>query len=99
MPMPEAQAALESIAANVRRIRTRVGLTQEALAEVGGFDVRFVQKIERAKLNVSVETLVRLALALDVTPGVLLRTAVLEPPKPGRPKRRRATRYARPKRS
>jgi transcriptional regulator with XRE-family HTH domain len=88
MPTPGAQQYLDYIAANLRRVRARLGLTQQDLEERTGFDIRFVQKAERGRLNFSVETLVRFAEALDVTPAELMRKAKLAPPKAGRPSRK-----------
>lgn len=78
------------IAANVRRLREKRGLSQERFAELAGLDSRFAQRVERGRLNFSIETLVRLAAALDTTPGALLRPAKLSPAKPGRPRRKSA---------
>lgn len=86
----EAAALLGYIAANVRRLREKRGLSQERFAEVAGLDFRFTQRVERGRLNFSIETLVRLAAALDTTPGALLRPAKLSPPKPGRPRKKPA---------
>jgi transcriptional regulator with XRE-family HTH domain len=83
-------AQLESIGANVRRLRTRVGvgLTQEKLAEKAGLDYAWLRKLERGKVDLRIQTLVRIANALAVKPGVLLRAAKLEEAKPGRPRNR-----------
>lgn len=79
---------LQSIAANVRRTRLRRGLTQEALAESAGQDLSYLQRVERGATNLSVGVLLALANALDVTPGLLVRTAHLPPVKRGRPPKR-----------
>jgi transcriptional regulator with XRE-family HTH domain len=80
---------LESIAANVRRRRVGLGLTQERLSEIAGFDVRFLQRIERGDVHMRIETLLRLAAAVGVRPETLLRASALEPARPGRPRARR----------
>lgn len=80
---------LESIAANVRRRRVGLGLTQEGLSEITGFDVRFVQRIERGDVHMRIETLLRLADAVGVKPETLIRASVLEPARPGRPRAKR----------
>ncbi len=85
----ETSVVLGHIAANVRRLREKRLLSQEKFAEHAGLDARFTQRVERGRLNFSIETLVRLAAALDTTPGALLRPAKLSPPKPGRPRKRR----------
>jgi transcriptional regulator with XRE-family HTH domain len=83
-----ARVVLRYVAANTRRLRARRDFTQEELAEATGLDTRFVQRVERGTINMSIETLVRIADGLGVLPGALLRTAHLPRPRPGRPKRR-----------
>lgn len=56
-----------ALARRIRERRKALGLTQEGLAERGEFDPRHVQKLEAAELNVSLETLCRLATALKMT--------------------------------
>jgi transcriptional regulator with XRE-family HTH domain len=89
MPGGGPQAYLDYIAANVRRLRLRLGLTQDELAARTRFDPRMFQRIERAKLDLKMSTFVRLAEALGVSPSALLRRARLAPPRPGRPPTRR----------
>jgi transcriptional regulator with XRE-family HTH domain len=84
--------ALKWVAANVRAIRERRGLTQEKLAEVADLDERRIQRVERAEVDVGIVALMALARALEVPPGRLLRPARFEVPRPGRPSRRRPTR-------
>ena len=50
----------------MRRLRIARGLTQEADAERAGLVTRHLQKIEAAEVNVTLHTLVRLALTLGV---------------------------------
>lgn len=87
MPEPRLQVLLDSVAGNVRRLRQRKALTQEALAEAAGFDSRFLQRVERGEVNMRLETLARLATALGVPPGGLLKAAALPAARPGRPRR------------
>jgi transcriptional regulator with XRE-family HTH domain len=82
----ETQEQLESIAANVRRLRARLGLSQAAFAEKAGFNVRWLQDVEVAKVDLRIQTLVRLASALEVQPARLLRRATLQVGRPGRPR-------------
>jgi transcriptional regulator with XRE-family HTH domain len=79
---------LRSIAANVRQARNRRGMTQEALAERAGQDLSYLQRIERGSTNLSARVLLALAMALDVPPSLLVRTARLAPAKRGRPPKR-----------
>jgi transcriptional regulator with XRE-family HTH domain len=78
---------LDHIGANVHRLRVRRGMSQEALAEAADISARFLQRVERGKTNLGVVVLVRLAAALDVPPGVLLRRAALPEVKHGRPRK------------
>ena len=84
--MPPAEKRwLEYIAANVRRLRIKRGLTQEKLGEAVGLAPRYLQDVERGRSNISIAVLVRLADALGVDPRRLLRPAAPFPVKPGRP--------------
>jgi transcriptional regulator with XRE-family HTH domain len=76
---------LTSIAANVRRQRLERGLSQAQLAERADLELRQLQRIEQAVTNFGVVTLVRLADALGVRPGSLLRRAPLPATRKGRP--------------
>ena len=75
------------IGANVRRLRDAKEWSQARLAEAADLDVRYVQRIERGKVNLSTAVLVALATALNVKPGVLFRPAKLRPRVWGRPRR------------
>jgi transcriptional regulator with XRE-family HTH domain len=76
------------LAANIRRARARLDLTQEALAEKAGLGPVHLRNIERGVENVTLATLVAIADALEIAPGRLLRKAVLAPLRPGRPRTR-----------
>lgn len=79
------RAVLASIGANVRGLRMRRGLTQEALAEKCALEPRTVQAVERGRTNLSIAVLVSIASALDVDCRVLMRPGELQPPRAGRP--------------
>lgn len=83
---PRLATLLLYVAANVRRIRAKRHLTQEALAELAGLDLRFIQKIESGRAAVSLGALAAIADALAVKPGVLLKEAELPEVKRGRPR-------------
>jgi transcriptional regulator with XRE-family HTH domain len=85
-PQPD---PLESVAANLVRNRRRLGLTQADLAERAEMEVRQVQRAESGKIDVGIVTLVVLAKALEVAPGLLLRPARLVRAGPGRPRMKR----------
>lgn len=80
------------VAANIRRLRARQGLTQEELAEKASLGAVHVRSIERGVENVTLATLVAIADALGVPPGLLLRRAILPPLRPGRPRTRLSAR-------
>ncbi len=89
MPRARTQKYFDYIGANVSRARLRAGLTQEKLAEAADVDLRFLQRVERGRTNLSVSVLIALADALGVAPGSLLRRATLQEVRRGRPPRRR----------
>lgn len=60
------------VAWNVRKLRVKRGLSQEALAVDAGVDRSYVGRIERGVENPTVETLERLAVALDIPVAELL---------------------------
>jgi transcriptional regulator with XRE-family HTH domain len=67
-----AQRIRRRVAAQVRRLRAARGLTQEAAAERARLATRHLQKIEAAEVNVTLDTLVRVAEAFDVDVRALL---------------------------
>ena len=90
MPSARAGEFFRYIGANVHRGRVRLGMTQEGLAEKADLDLRFLQRVERGRTNLSVAVVVALAHALEVAPGSLFRKAKLTEPSRGRPARRTA---------
>lgn len=58
---------------NVRRIRQKKGLTQEAFADISGFSQQYISGLEQGKRNPTVITLYELASALGVSHLDLLR--------------------------
>jgi len=58
---------------NIKRLRTRIGLSQEQLAEAAGIHRTYVSSVERGERNLSVTNIYRLAQALNVDPRELLR--------------------------
>jgi transcriptional regulator with XRE-family HTH domain len=53
----------------VREIRKREGVSQESLADLAGLDRTYISDIENGKRNVSIETIFKIADALE-TPVV-----------------------------
>jgi ribosome-binding protein aMBF1 (putative translation factor) len=60
----------------VRQERTRRKLSQEQLAELAGVHRTYIGMIERAEKNITLESIEKLAKALDLPPGELLRSDV-----------------------
>lgn len=86
MPGDQSSVVLLYLAANVRRRRNALKLTQEAFAERAGIDLRFFRFVEQGVKDVAVSSLVRLATALNCEPAELLQPADPVERKPGRPK-------------
>lgn len=84
------------VGANVRRLREERGLTQEALAETAGLDVRQINRAEGGRHAMNLGTLVMLANALNVSPAALLQPANMPEIKRGRPRKRPAPADAAP---
>jgi transcriptional regulator with XRE-family HTH domain len=63
----------EIMATNLRRKRRDQQMTQEELAERAGLSARYVGAIELGDVSASVTVLGRIAEALGVEPGKLLR--------------------------
>jgi transcriptional regulator with XRE-family HTH domain len=61
-----------ALARNVRALRLQRKMSQEELADSAGLDRPSLSLLERALLNPTLETIVKLALALQVKPGELL---------------------------
>ncbi|MCA8051092.1 helix-turn-helix domain-containing protein [Burkholderia arboris] len=72
---PDPKAKLVSlrdvVAYNVRANRVAKSLSQEELGFAAGLDRTFISQVERARVNVSVDNIERLAIALDVDPARL----------------------------
>lgn len=63
---------LVNFAKKVRLRRHELGLTQEELAERADFHVNYIGGIERAERNASIESIVALAKALEISPKDLM---------------------------
>ena len=60
------------VARNLRRVRQQKGMSQEELADAAGINRNYVGMIERCENAASIDTLERLAKALEVDPAVFL---------------------------
>lgn len=57
----------DTLARNLRTIRSRSGLSQEALADLAGLHRTYVSSVERGERNISIDNIGRLAAALKVS--------------------------------
>lgn len=80
------------VAWNLRRLRVKRALSQEALAVDAGVDRSYVGRIERGIENPTVETLDRLASALEIPAAELLSIPKSTEKPPGTLKRGRKKR-------
>jgi transcriptional regulator with XRE-family HTH domain len=55
---------VKQFGANLRRERTKIGMSQEKLAELADLNIRTVQKIEAGDITILITTLLRLRHAL-----------------------------------
>ncbi|PBJ13083.1 helix-turn-helix domain-containing protein [Flavobacterium sp. ACN6] len=57
---------------HVRQIREKKGLSQQDLADDCGITQNQIGRIERAEINTTIKTLIKIANALDIEPKELL---------------------------
>jgi transcriptional regulator with XRE-family HTH domain len=70
---PEVDTPAARFGTNLRWARERAGLSQEALANEASVDRAAVSVFERGRRNPNLRTILRLARALELPPGVLVR--------------------------
>lgn len=86
---PEDLARL--VGARVAELRRERGMTQQALASTCKFGLRYVQRLERSGVNVTLATLAKLANAFAVEVVTLLTPpGEVTRPRRGRPRKIRA---------
>ncbi|MEK6614572.1 MAG: helix-turn-helix transcriptional regulator [Bacteroidota bacterium] len=58
---------------NIKKLRESKKLSQEELADLGGFDRTYISLVERGKRNLSLKNICRFAKALNVKPYELIK--------------------------
>lgn len=66
----------EIIGQNIRELRKRLNLSQQQMAEKAEISYKYLGEIERGVVNLSVEILMKISDALQITPDKLLQTTV-----------------------
>lgn len=61
------------LAANLKRLRSSAGLSQEELADRAGLHRTYISSVERGERNVTLENIFHLAAGLGVDPRELLK--------------------------
>ena len=56
----------------LRALRIERGLSQHKLAEIAGLDKNYITESERGFINPTLETILKIARALDIEPGELV---------------------------
>jgi transcriptional regulator with XRE-family HTH domain len=59
----------KKLGARIRELRLSAGITQEQLGEKASLNYKFIGELERGRVNVSLDSLVKIASALGVKPG------------------------------
>jgi transcriptional regulator with XRE-family HTH domain len=70
---PDGPTPAARFGSNLRWARQRAALSQEALANEAGVDRAAISVFERGRRNPNLRTVLRLARAMELPPGVLLR--------------------------
>jgi transcriptional regulator with XRE-family HTH domain len=73
--MPKSSFLRRSFAANLRREREALGLSQQALANLAGLHRTYVGSVERGERNISIDSVEALARALGVEAADLMKPA------------------------
>jgi transcriptional regulator with XRE-family HTH domain len=78
-----------SVGSRVAECRRAYGLTQEKFAEKIEVSVKYLQRLEAGKENLTIHSIVGLANALEVPPSSFWEPGAVEPRRPGRPRSKR----------
>lgn len=64
---------VEKVGERIRRLRKEKGLSQERLAERSGLHTNYIGQVERGEKNLTLETLEKIVLGLDISLEELFR--------------------------
>ena len=64
-----------NVGKNLRRLRNRLGVSQDEFADLAGLHRTYIGAVERGERNITLSTVQRLATALKTEPEELLREA------------------------
>lgn len=64
--------ARQVLAANMRRMRAELGISQEKLAELAELHRTYISTVERSQRNIGIDGIERIARALKMKPSDLL---------------------------
>ncbi|MFD1903738.1 helix-turn-helix domain-containing protein [Paenibacillus rhizoplanae] len=73
------QNLVKHVSQRIRYLRKSANLTQEQLSELLDIDRSYIGKIERGEVNVSLDTLERIAVALKVDSFEFLPVIIINP--------------------
>lgn len=63
---------IANLGIHIRQLREKKGLSQQALADDCDIPKTQIGRIERAKINTTIKTIIKIANALDIEPKELL---------------------------
>jgi predicted transcriptional regulator len=87
VPRPRAEPLSDYFAANVRRRREELGMSQEQFADLAlNGDLRRLQRVEAGEYDLRLSTVAAFARYLDVAASTLLAPTKRTPRKVGRPR-------------
>jgi transcriptional regulator with XRE-family HTH domain len=83
---------LSQVGRRIAELRRRAGLTQAELAEAMSVSIKYEQRIENGDENLTLRSLARIAIVLDVRPAALFVVSRTRRASPGRPVAKTGTR-------
>ena len=72
-------ALLKAVGGRVQEMRVKAGLTQEAFARAAGMSAKYAWRVEHGRQNLSLRSISRIAIALDIPMSSLLEGIEADP--------------------